>query len=873
MQDNIFVLPLREPVERRQTPPHNLPIQLTPLIGREQEGAAACALLLTPRVRLLTLTGTGGVGKTRLALQVATDLLDDFADGVCFVPLAPISDPDLIVPTIAQALGLQETGERPLLDLLKAYLEDKHLLLLLDNFEHVVMAALRLSDLLVMCPELKLLVTSRAALHIYGEQEFAVPPLALPDLTHLPEWEVLSQYAAVALFLQRAQAARPTFQITPTNARAIAEICVRLDGLPLAIELAAARIKLFPPQALLKRLEHRLQVLTSGAQDIPVRQQTLRNTIEWSYNLLNAEEQQLFRRLSVFVGGCTLEALEAVCTALGDGGIPVLDGVTSLIDKNLLQQTEQEGEEPRLLMLETIREYGLDCLAASGEMEAARQAHVQYYLLFAEKVGPKLFGAEQQQWYTHLERKHANLRTALQWLRERKEAALTLRLSDALWWFWLTHSHLSEGRQWLERALSESDGGVAPVRAGVLNGLGLLLFNQGDYEQAERRCEESVVLYRELGDMVGMSRPLHHLALMDFDRGKLTRARSLLEECLAHFSEGGDKVGRAYALCHLAWVYSEQGEYDKAYSCVEESLTRARALEDNHALLETFFCLAKALVVSPTGKAAVQPPLEEYLARARASDEMSLAYALHAAGQAALSQGDVATASSFIQESLAFFRKMGMRPDIAELLVIFGQVAAAQGDYAMAQSHYEESLALGREFGFKRIIPASLEGLAALVIHQGEPTWAARLWGAAGALRDTMGTPIHPVYRPAYERSVGAARTHLGEQAFAAAWAEGRTMMPEQALAAREPATAPTPAIAGQPSTLLRARVTYPDGLTAREVEVLRLVAQGLKDTEVAEQLVISPRTVHAHLSSIYSKLGVTSRNAATRYAIEHKLT
>src|SRR5437899_1351726 len=345
---------------------HNLPAQLTPLIGREQEVTAVDTLLRHPEVRLLTLMGPGGVGKTRLGLEIAAELLDDYPDGVCFVPLATISDPELVVPTIAQVLGIKEAGEQPVANLLQASLQDKRLLLLLDNFEQVTAAAPRLADLLADCPQLKILVTSRAVLHIRGEHEFPVPPLALPDLTHLPGSQALSQYAAVALFLQCVQAASPDFQVTPTNTRTIAEICVRLDGLPLAIELAAARSKLLPPQALLTRLGHRLPVLTSGARDAPVRQQTLRNTLAWSYDLLAVEEQRLFRRLSIFVRGYTLEAVEGLYTALGEIPADVLDGVASLMDKSLLRQVEPDGQEPRLLMLATIREYGLETLTASG---------------------------------------------------------------------------------------------------------------------------------------------------------------------------------------------------------------------------------------------------------------------------------------------------------------------------------------------------------------------------------------------------------------------------------------------------------------------------------------------------------------------------
>jgi predicted ATPase/DNA-binding CsgD family transcriptional regulator len=858
---------------------HNLPAQLTPLIGREQEVAAACTLLRRPKVRLLTFTGTGGVGKTRLALQVATDLLDEFADGITFISLAPISDPDLVIPTIVQALDLKESGARPLLDLLKGYLKDKYVLLLLDNFEQVLPAAPHLTDLLASCPDLKLLVTSRAVLHVQGEHEFPVPPLALPDLKQLPEHTSLSHYAAVMLFIQRAQAARPDFQLTAATARSIAEICVRLDGLPLAIELSAARIKLFPPQALLKRLEHRFQVLTGGAQDAPVRQQTLRNTIQWSYDLLKPEEQRLFRRLSVFVGGCTLEALEALCSSLDDRdtAVGVLDGVTSLLDKSLLQQTEQEGEEPHLILLETLRDYGLEALVTYEELETTQQAHATYYLALVEEAERELRGSQGHLWLQRLERAYDNLRTAMQFSLGRREAGhsmqMALRFGGALRWFWGSCGHWSEARAFLERALAGNDADTTAIRAEALYTLGWMVAFQGDTDQACTLAEESLALCRKLGDTRGIALALRLLGGMVSDMGDAVQGRALFEESLRLFRELGEKREIAQALVLLSTTLSDQGDYAAARALLEEGLAMQRALGNRRGIAVALGRLAHVLLLTQGDPATIRSLLEEGLTVFReVGDKANVASNLNHRGQLALQQGDLVTARSLVEEGLALFRELGDQSNIAWSLSLLAKVQAHQGDYAAAHALYEQSLETARRVGDQRLIATSLKEVGDVVAAAGELAWATRLWGTAEALREAMGTPLPPVERAKYEQEVASARTHLGEQAFTAAWAEGRAMTWGEALAARELATTSPPALAGQPSPPpVMARVTYPDGLTAREVEVLRLVAQGLSDAQVAQQLVISPRTVHAHLSSIYSKLGITSRSAATRYAIEHQ--
>lgn len=596
------VEPGKEPSRTRI---RNLPTQLTPMIGRQQEVEAVCTLLRRPEVRLLTLTGTGGVGKTRLGLQVANALFDEFAAGVCFVPLAAIRDFALVVPAIAQVLKLKEAEGQPVLDLLKAYLHDKHLLLLLDNFEQVLASAPMLSHLLVACPQLKIMVTSRAVLHIYSEYEFPVPPLPLPnlaDLSNLPEYAALVQYASVALFVQCAQAAKPDFQATPANIRTIAEICVRLDGLPLAIELAAARSKLLPPRALLSRLAHRLQVLTIGASDLPARQQTLRNMLAWSYNLLTAQEQLLFRRISVFAGGCTLAAVEALYSALGETTTNVLDGVASLIDKSLLYQTEDEVEEPRLVMLETIREYGLEALAEHGELEIVRQAVAAFYLQLAKEAEAKLPGPQQVVWLERLEREHDNLRAALQWSLEQAESAqssgdegqgeqraeMALRLAGALGWFWWVHGHWSEGRTFLERALAARKSSVpSPASAKALFAAANLAFVQSDYERTAALSEGSLALYRKLGDKRGIALSLYPLGNVAWMRGDLAAARELKEEALVLFKELGLKENTAWLLFTLALMDTIQGEYEHACALFEESLLIHRESGNKRGIAHT----------------------------------------------------------------------------------------------------------------------------------------------------------------------------------------------------------------------------------------------------------------------------------------------
>jgi predicted ATPase len=495
-----------------------------------------CELLTRSAVRLLTLPGPGGVGKTRLALHIATQMQHTFRDGVHMVPLAMIREPGLVVPALAQALQLQEHRGLTLLEQVQGALQDQHTLLLLDNFEHVVQTAPLLEDLLLACPSLKILVTSRDVLHLRAEQQFPVAPFPLPELSQRADVEDLAQNPAVALFLERAQAIVPTFQLTAANVPAVANICIALDGLPLALELAAARIKTLPPQALLARLSQRLALLIGGPRTLPERQQTLRNTLQWSYDLLEPQEQWLFRLLSVFVGGCTLEAVEAVAATLTDKDASLLDLVTVLVEKSLLVAVAQEGEEPRFVMLETVREYGLEALSERGEIEATRQAHADYYLTLAEQGDAHLKGRGQQSlWLKRLTQEQADLRAALSWLLERRDTQSLLRLSGVLWWYWVLRGSRSEALEWLQTAL-RLPGAEAPTvaRAKALCGTAFLtvyLHNRG--HEGIALFQESLALYQRLGEQHGLAEMFGWFAQVQIYLKEYSAARALAEQGIA----------------------------------------------------------------------------------------------------------------------------------------------------------------------------------------------------------------------------------------------------------------------------------------------------------------------------------------------------
>jgi predicted ATPase/class 3 adenylate cyclase len=730
------------PLRTLEGHPNNLPLQPTPLVGREREVEEVAERLRGEEVRLLTLTGPGGTGKTRLALQAGAELLEAADDGVFFVSLATITDPELVPSAIAGSLGLKESAEGSLMETLESYLQQKRLLLILDNFEQVLEGATLVGALLGSCPELKVLSTSRMPLGLYGEQEYPVPPLALPDPRVLPPLERLTQYEAVRLFVERAKAVKLDFEVTNESAPAVAEICIRLDGLPLAIELAAARTKLLPPQALLMRLGNRLKLLKGGARNLPARQQTLRAAIDWSYELLTEEEKTLFGRLSVFSGGHTLEAAEPVCEPEGD--LDVLEVLGSLLEKSLLRQEEVVGGESRFGMLETVHEYAGEKLEESGEAEEVKRRHAEYFLTLAEEANAKLRGPDQLEWLRRLETDHDNMRTALAWALRGEQAELTLGLGGALWWFWFVRGHYSEGRRWLERALAMDGRGSGDSRAMVLAGVGALALEQGDLDRVEEACEEGLELLSYEAKQRSEAKlylliPLGHVALEKEDH---SRATKLFEESLALSWETGHALGRADSVMSLATTSYEQGDLERATRLFEEGLDLFRQL----------------------------------------GDRLGLAWCLINLGLAVYSGGDSGRAAKLTEEGVGLLRKLGVGADTAVGLCNLGWMALSQNDPGKAADYYEESLRLASDTGMEPVVLTTLEGYACLAGVRGEAQRAARLWGAAQTIQEAKGVPRDTDFLAEADARIAAVRSGMGEEAWEEAWFKGRAMTLDEAV-------------------------------------------------------------------------------------------
>ena len=726
--------------------PSNLPVASTALIGREKEVAAVKELVLRRDVRLVTVTGPGGIGKSHLGTEVARELAEYFTAGTYFVPLASVSDPGAIASVMAQTLGVRESGNQSRMECLKEFLQKAAMapmLLLIDNFEHLLSAAPLLSELLTLAPGLKLLVTSRAALRVHYENEFPLPPLALPEGKGLPPLPTLAQYPAISLFVQRAAAVKPGFALTTENASAVLEICTRLDGLPLAIQLAAARIKLLSPAAMRGRLASRLQLLTSGPRDLPARQQTLRQAIDWSYDLLSEPEQKLFRRLAVFVGGCTLEGAEAVCDTKQDLGIDLLDGMTSMVDKSLLRQVEQQDGESRFLMLETIREYGLEKLAVSGEEFRAKEAQSAFCLVLAEEAAGETAAGEVKKWLDRLETEHDNLRAALDWLTENRKSEWGLRLGTALFRFWEVHEHFSEGRTRLEQLLKLAGTSAPPsARMRALFSAGVLAADQRDYPACEKLFQESLDISRQLQDKQSIAISLNGLALNSRERGDLATSVSLFEESVAQWYQIGDQLAAGRSLSNLAAAKRSQGHFAEARALYERCLAIFRELGDSSAI----------------------------------------AWSLNHQGDLLRDQGDLPAARSHYEQSVAAFRQVNDRWGIAGSLVDLGNLTREQGDYAASEAMYRESLRLFLELGHKRGIARILESFAAAAAARSQTEQALRLAGIAAALRQTIGAPLSAAEQARHEHNLDAARSSLSTEAGRAAWLEGWVMPVEKAI-------------------------------------------------------------------------------------------
>jgi predicted ATPase/DNA-binding winged helix-turn-helix (wHTH) protein len=707
----------------------NLPKPTTSLIGREQDVAEAASLLLRPNVRLLSLTGAGGAGKTRLAIAIASAVTDQFLAGIQFVGLAAISHADLVATAIMKTLDVQQSAGRSVSQLIADHLQGSGpFLLVLDNFEQVLPAATVVAEILNACQALKILVTSRASLRIYGEQELPVAPL--------------KEQPAVELFAQRATSVRPNFAITSENSAAVHEICARLDGMPLAIELAAARTKVLSPRAILERLQSRLQLLTGGALDLPERQQTLRRTIDWSHDLLNESEQKLFRRFSVFSGGGSLDAAEAVCDTGLDLGLEIFDGLSSLVDKNLVQRADTGNSEARFAMLETIREYALERLLASGEESAVRRAHAAYCLVLAEEGNPELSAQERAAWLVRCDVEIDNFRSSLDWLFEKHNLDWGLRLAMALFRFWDMREHLIEGRVFLERVLELAGESHPKERAKVALFIGAFATAQGDFSAARQCHERSLSIYEELGDQWGVAVSLNASAVAARDRGDYSSAQDGFERSLVCWRALSDRSSTARCLHNLANVVKTRGDYSRAQAALQEATTLFEEL----------------------------------------GDRSGAAWSLNQQGDIAREQGDLVTARGLYERALAAFRKAGDHWGAARSLSDLGYIYCEQLDYPAAHAAYTEAIETFAELGHRRGVARALEGSACLAASRGDAVRALKLAGAAAQVRHLIGAPLFQAEQLKLDQHLGRAWEAIGESEGQRAWSEGAALSLEEAI-------------------------------------------------------------------------------------------
>ncbi|MBI5651877.1 MAG: hypothetical protein HZC40_15785 [Chloroflexi bacterium] len=902
---------------------NNLPLALTRFIGREKEIAEVTRLLGDlpgflnleglPRTRLLTLTGSGGCGKTRLALQVARDLtgfrnlsgLAPFPDGVWLIELSALADPALVPQTVASIFDLRASGNLAPMDLLKNYLREKNLLLVLDNCEHLIDACAQLAEaLLTSCPDLKILATSREPLNIAGEITFRVPSLALPDLRGQPQGlplHDLAQFEAIQLFTERARVAQSDFALTDANKAFIAQICARLDGMPLALELAAARVKTLSVEQIAARLDDRFHLLTTGSRTAPTRQQTLRAAMEWSYALLSDDERIVLNRVSVFAGGWTLDAAEAVTNpksqkpnpkienrnskieiqntetapapiGISDLGFGILDVLSRLVDKSLVIAETRDGAT-RYRMLETIRQYAREELAQaeSGERANVQNRHLEFFVKLAEEAEPKLRRAEQIIWFNRLESELDNFRAALDWSTRAEKIETGLRLGGALGQFWVRHGYWSEGHKRLVALLKSKGGEKSLARANALHLAAELSNRTGFFVEMRPLFEESIQMLRELGEegkrWLGYALARYAWAYLDRD---LALARTLIEEGIRTSRESGNLFGLGHCLVALGLATRRLSDFGTARSALEESAALFQTLGDMH-----MYALA-------LNSHAVVDYFEGHLHKAKTSyehalrifqelnDKIGVGAAVVGLGDIARLQGNYAEASALLQKNLTLHRNMGqVHREVVLDLYYLGLLELTKGNLRESNEYLQESITQAHKANLRFWLPFLMDAFGYLAATVKLPERAARLFGAAEVLREQLQTPMPPVYRDDYEKYLPLARAQLDDAMFNAAFAEGRAMNLDQAIAFALAEIEIPDAPALSPRQIAKEKF---DGLTAREREVAALIAQGKSNRAIADALVLSERTIEGHVTNILNKLGFNARTQIATWAVEKGL-